>query len=408
MSFDSEIGRLQQAWDLAWQIRFCPPDQLILEGTLTPQAEAHLKSCPICRRRQAMEGVSLPGLIIGGAALETAPGGIEDSEPRAGQVRTLKPELAGWGPKERFYNPPVVLVLDAARSLPGGVLVAQCYQDLTFMAEDDVQIGASRFAEPWNVYTLHQDYLGPVLDVVNEGIVPQVAQASQAVAADLPLWSAHFVFRQMEIELGCFFSAGAMFALMEEYERLAEAPAEEISAAAGGPTAQPTKQPQVTWLSQIPDDLPACLKGLGLQMPLDPQAAKPADLYFLVEAADQMDLAAADADSARLVPVVAFRISQGRPVAYENLKAQLTDLIRSPKLILGGKLMAKLDDEENWQAEFRWLADDGSLLKSRASHVRWQKSEPTWFWASFDVDAAGVEDIEKRFQLRLFSELRMQ
>ena len=116
-----------------------------------------------------------------------------------------------------------------------------------------------------------------------------------------------------------------------------------------------------------------------------------------------MDLAAADADLARLVPVLAFRMRRGRPVALEYLSAQLMDTIRSPQVILGGRFTSRLDKEDQWRAEFRWRGPDGKLIESQAGRLTWQNSEPAYFWTVFPVDAKGVEDIEHRLRVRLFS-----
>jgi hypothetical protein len=271
------------------------------------------------------------------------------------------------------------------------------------MAQDDVLIEKDRFAEPWNIYTLHHAYLGPVLADIDRSLLTEVHKSSQKDVAELPVWSALYLFRQMEIELGCFFSSSALIALMEEYDGIAT-PMGDL-AAFGLQAAQTPWQSDVVWLNNAPKDLPDCLRELGLKLPSEAKPVKPSDLYFLAQEAGLLDMAAADTETARSNKVVSFRVIQGRPVSYEVVNAQLTDVVRSPELILGGKITSHpIKEGENYQAEFRWLTDDGTLLKSRASYISWQKDEPIWFWVSFDLDAYEIDNIEKRFQMRLFYE----
>lgn len=405
MNSEMDWQQAQQAWDLAWQSRFCPPDEIIFKHPLASEAQAHLKSCPVCRRRKMLDESSAPWNGLFRAMQRRAAPEAKSEEPRPGQLRSLHPSLAGWGPKERFYNPPVVLVLDASRSLPNGVLVAQCYHDLAFMDQgDDVRIGKARFAEPWNIYTIHRKDLGPVHGMAGQELLGQVRKLSQTSSPELPPWSPDFVFRQMEIELGCFFSAGSIIALMEEYEQAGATPRDPGLAAAASPLEQASGPADLDWERQSPEDLSHHLRELGLKVPPASLISKPADLYFMSEPLEQkMDLAAADADLARLVPVLAFRMRQGRPVALQYLSAQLMDTIRSPQVILGGKFTSRLDKEDQWRAEFRWRGPDGKLIESQAGRLTWQNSEPAYFWAVFPIDAKGVEDIEHRLCVRLFS-----
>lgn len=405
MNSEMDWQHTQQAWDLAWQTRFCPPDEIIFKHPLDGEAEAHLKSCPGCRRRRMLDESSPPWRELFRAMQSRAAPEAKPEDPRPGQIRSLHSSLAGWGPKERYYNPPVVLILDAARSLPNGVLVAQCYHDPTFMDQsDDVRIGEARFAEPWNIYTIHCKDLGPVQGMAGEEPLRQVKSLSQTSSPELPPWSPKFIFRQMEIELGCFFSAGSVIALMEEYDKAGAASQGPGLAVAASPLAEVRGPARPDWETQSAEDLSHHLRELDLKVPPASWASKPADLYFMSEPLEQkMDLAAADADLARLVPVLAFRMRQGRPVALEYLSAQLMDLIRSPQLILGGRFTSRLDKEDQWQAEFRWRGQDGKMIESQAGRITWQDSEPAYFWTVFPIDAKGVEDIESRLCVRLFS-----
>lgn len=403
MNSNADSWQIQQAWDLAWRTRFCPPDRLIMAEDLPAEAVAHVKSCPSCRRRRELSkagesGQGLPGLIWPGSC----PGNAGE-ELKPGQIRSLDPGLAAWGPKYRYYNPPVVLILELSQSLPNGVLVAQTYHDPALMGQGDVAITRFRFAEPWNLYTLHRENLGCLHGEIDQKTVRLVWEAGQKAAPQEPEWSPQFLFRQMELEAACFFSAGAVQTLMAEYENAAVSQG-TVSAAVDYPLAEGRAPLSLAWEREAPDDLPACLAGLGLKAPPAAQLAAPSDIFFLAEpSARKMALAAADADSASLVPVLAFRLQEGRPVSFEYLRARLTDLVRSPRLVLGGKLTSFLEGGDRWRAEFRWRGEDGKLLKSRADGFTCPESEPASFWASFPVDAAKVDNVVQRLYVRLFS-----
>ncbi|KMY68948.1 hypothetical protein AAU61_05135 [Desulfocarbo indianensis] len=403
MNLKVDSWQIQQAWELAWRTRFCPPDQLITADDLPAEAVAHLKSCPSCRRRGELgkageAGEGLPGLARPLAKPEDA-----GEELKPGQIRSLAPGLAGWGPKHRYYDPPVVLILELSPSLPNGVLVAQTYHDPALMGQGDVALGRFRFAEPWNLYTLHRENLGRLHGEVDQPTVELVWEAGQEAAPQEPEWSPQFLFRQMELEVACFFSAGAVLSLMAEYENAAALAQGTLSAAADYPLADGRAPLGPAWEGEAPEDLPACLARLGLKAPPAAQLAEPSDIFFLAEpSVRKMALAAANADSGPLLPVMAFRLQEGRPVSFEYLRARLTDLVRSPQLVLGGKLTSLLEGGERWRAEFRWLDEDGKLLKSRAGGFTCPEAEPASFWASFSVDAAKVADVVQRLYVRLF------
>ena len=97
----------------------------------------------------------------------------------AGQLRFLKPEMAGWH-NRYFYNPPCVLVLETNNKIADEILVAQIYHDITMAAPGDLILDEARsgaggiFVECWNTYTLKSSYLGPIVGTVTPEIIEAV------------------------------------------------------------------------------------------------------------------------------------------------------------------------------------------------------------------------------------------
>lgn len=56
-----EKWQIFQAWELAWQMRFCPPLEEVIGQELTPEAAAHLEACLLCQRRRTAEIIEPPG-----------------------------------------------------------------------------------------------------------------------------------------------------------------------------------------------------------------------------------------------------------------------------------------------------------------------------------------------------------
>jgi len=192
------------AWQQAWRLRSCPPDHL-MGNPQDDHLRGHLELCPWCR--DAMELPVIPNPV---------PVALDSSKipPVPGQLYTLSPKLAGWGPKSRYYNAPVVIVISCTDE--HSVFVCQTYGDPEFAGPDDVPLrGAfSGFAQPWNCYTMLQSNLETSLGDVDPQVVEMVRQRiDQKIFSPQPgslLW----FFRQMEVETGYFFSSMAVSHLM--------------------------------------------------------------------------------------------------------------------------------------------------------------------------------------------------
>ncbi len=197
------------AWQQAWRLRCCPPDHMLVKPA-DDRLRDHLALCPWCREALDLPECPIPELDV-----------LEPQPPPLllpGQLYTLHPKLAGWGPKARYYNPPIVLILSCPDAQ--SVFVSQTYGDFDLAGPDDVLLdtGFQGFAQPWNCYTLLQDdvclYLGRVDVSIVETIQQRLEQEHFSPKPGSLLW----FFRQMEVETGYFFSSRAVSQLMEHHE----------------------------------------------------------------------------------------------------------------------------------------------------------------------------------------------
>ncbi len=205
-----KFERLTIAWQLAWRLRCCPPD-ILLSGDPCAELEAHLEICPYCRLDLKHHDPAVPGF-------PTPAVPANQDQPRVGEIRSLRAETGGWGPKCRYYNPVLVLVTDVVSA--NAVHVCQIYDDSTLAGPDDVALGReyAGFAEPWNCYTLASRDLGPAFGTVSGKTVDKIKVQAHKPMAPRPgslLW----FFRQMEVETGYFFAKKSVEHLLEAEER---------------------------------------------------------------------------------------------------------------------------------------------------------------------------------------------
>lgn len=202
-------GKIYQSdWQVAVNLRVCPPDSVLFGGQ-DEILQRHIKTCYMCRENistEFKETWTWPDLSLKRQ---------EDTRLNPGQIWKLSSELAGWGPKDRYYNPPEVLVLEILEDR--AVKVAQVYPGDEFMTDDDIHIIDYGMAEPWNIYTLNQTDLEFFQGIASMDIVLQVLQKSEKYfEADED--SFLFLFRSMEIEVGSFFSQQSLGRLLDEME----------------------------------------------------------------------------------------------------------------------------------------------------------------------------------------------
>jgi hypothetical protein len=199
------------AWKKALILRGCPPDH-ILFGPMSPALQAHLDVCPPCREMlditpDERDGWQLMANIVTPKSLPV-PLRLEP-----GQVWRVHPRLSGWGPKYRYSNPPLVLILkriDAA-----ALLVAQVAPGDDFRTQEDVVLPGLGFAQPWNFYTLAAKDLHAFRGDVGE-CAAQVLGRSQQSFSHLDEDSFLAMYRNLEIEVGSFCSRQSISSLLDQ------------------------------------------------------------------------------------------------------------------------------------------------------------------------------------------------
>ncbi len=200
---------LYPVWKTAWRMRCCPPDN-VLYGEKTKELQEHLESCLYCREDlEQMEQYSNAPLFSAGT------GNKERTVPHPGQLWSLKQELGGWGPKKRYYSPPLVVVTEVSKD---NVTVLQSCGDMALAGSDDIsfQNNMKGFIQPWNQYSLRIEDLDICYGAVAESSIQktQISGKKQVIEPGSLLW----FFRQMEVETGYFFSSRAVNQLLLEHE----------------------------------------------------------------------------------------------------------------------------------------------------------------------------------------------
>ncbi|TVR01588.1 MAG: hypothetical protein EA399_02005 [Desulfovibrionales bacterium] len=213
------------AWKKALILRGCPPAD-ILFGPGDEQLRAHLDVCPACRDSLAMtSGERAEWAGLGRALAPEPPPAPSGKAP--GQVWRIRPDLAGWGPKYRYCNPPLVLLLDFPEN--NLTQVAQIYPGDDFLTEEDVPLPGLGFAQPWNTYSLALNDLEAFQGEASGGganVASEVLARSRDSFADLDEASPLFWFRTMELDLGAHFAGQSLTGVLEgaDHDALLDAP----------------------------------------------------------------------------------------------------------------------------------------------------------------------------------------
>ena len=185
MTENNTSSALYLSWRSAWRMRCCPPDKL-LYGQGTKELREHLQVCPWCSEERAA-AVGEPDFPV----MQRT--GAEKKKPfvEPGQLWSLREDLGGWGPKNRYYSPPLVVIAEVG---PGSVAVLQAYGDMDLAGIDDLplQNGLVGFCQPWNRYTLRIDDLescyGAAFDEPDKELASSAIIQEQVAAPGSLLW----------------------------------------------------------------------------------------------------------------------------------------------------------------------------------------------------------------------------
>lgn len=212
---NSEI--LKSGWRTAVILRTCPPKNLGLSQENKDSFNSHIKRCPFCSKNffEADEYEDWEELS---QALETLLEEPEVKKPESGQVWSIKRDLEGWDDEYRYFNTPLILIIEVNEHLHA-VKVAQIYSDTILIGPDDVYMDEEiGFAQPWNVYTLNFDDLGYCWYNIDMALVDKVKEISKGEFQEIEANSPLYFFRQLELEVGAFFSLQSIDKIMSKID----------------------------------------------------------------------------------------------------------------------------------------------------------------------------------------------
>ena len=339
---------LADSWLIACVLRCCPPDAAKTEPP-DPDFSRHLAICPICRREKDDR---LPLVRLDLPAADTS----RKQPPSPGELWSLSPSLAGWGAKNRYYSPPVVLVTGPADKQ--AVRVLQTFGDPALSGPDDILFDNDLigFVEIWNRYTLTVNDLGERLGKISEECLALVHEAASKHHAEPEPGSLLWFFRQMEVETGWYFAKQSLAGLLGA--------------------------------SPLPDALAntrtllADLSNLPLLVPQDVNDDSLADILARTMPADDLlPLAAAD-DEEREVQILCFTAAEGKIQKVQAMSA-LVNLQNEQDNMLRISGLFNPDQVPAGKWFFRWH-QNGEFIEPLPGQFG---AEDGVFWTVFPTDS---------------------
>jgi hypothetical protein len=343
------------SWLRVWRHRCCPPEH-ILKGDVTVPLTRHLEACPWCT--EDLEGPA--------TGMHPAPESLQSMEfvPSAGQVWAVDMHLAGWGPKNRYYNPPLVLVTD--RPDEHACTVMQVSDAGQFKAADDIVLdnGLAGFAQPWNRYTVGAEDLTLYFGTVSDDLLKKVAAWTGKDAPEMEPGSLLWYFRNLEVETGFFFAQQAVGRLM---------------AARAGDEASPAP-PELGYADAA--EMKTDIARLPLNFPAAPQKTTSPVLFLAALRPKDRDLPMAAAQARRITALV-FQTVDGRIRGVTTENFVITHLEHHEDMLyVSGNAPEKLDINA-MNFFFYWRAGPRFLEPLPGEHGCREGT----FWAVFPVAA---------------------
>ncbi len=355
------------SWRSAWRMRCCPPDDL-LYGETTKELTEHLQFCPWCKEERDTSNNN-PNFPI----LQKMDAEKEKALPEPGQLWSIKQSLGNWGPKGRYYSPPLVVIVEVTAT---SVTVFQSYGDMALAGSDDLpfQTDLIGFSQPWNRYSLRIDDLDMCYGVVSYIPKKEFLPSQRLYEQSAETGSLFWFFRQMEVETGYFFASQAIQPLMFEHEELDV----EITA---------------DILNLLKNDLTnmeSQLLNLGLIFPDHPLSDPSViDLLTCARAPDGLlPLAAADCETSSEY-ALSFTLKNEKITSVEVTGIHITTWKREgPLLHVSGNLTDIVPG--NLQAFFRLTTNEQHFFPIPGEYG----IENDFFWALFQVEDKEIEEGE--------------
>jgi len=178
MSKYNEDLKLKLAWQTAYELRTCPPSEILYATKIDDNLRKHLSTCVVCRENRELalvEKDAWQGLfkMMSSSVMSTN----NDTATKEGQVWSLKQSFGEWQQDGRYFSPPLVLLLRKQETSLWKV--AQLFCDQRLAGDGDVILNDSfGFAEGWNCYLVENEKIDGLLGMVTPNHLQQVLTAS--------------------------------------------------------------------------------------------------------------------------------------------------------------------------------------------------------------------------------------
>jgi hypothetical protein len=343
-------------WKRAWRLRCCPPETILMAEKISPELANHLLTCPWCKAdREDSKILDYPEII---------PACAEQQDPQTGELWSITDDQAGWGEKNRFYLPPLVLLIEKHAC---HVTVMQIYDDATLSGPGDISLEPhyEGFAETWNRYILQIEALGSCWGRIPNALLDAITSDTSANEASIEQGSLLWFFRNMEVETGYYFARQSIAAIIAA-EETEDEPLLKYSNAA-----------------ELIVDL-SHLK-LRLETQIDDTMNLPDVLARIDLCPDHLPLAAAD-DRQSLIALQMF-IKKGKIVECAPQTCMIMDLnIIEGKVMVSGYCLDPVEQES--QLFFLWWKIGADFYPPEPEEYGFEQGT---FWATFTIDSSAEE-----------------
>ncbi len=175
------------ALEEAYRLRGCPPSFLLFQDPPSEALRRHLKTCPWCCEDRDLL------MPFAAQALHAGPGGDEKESKResapaeVGDLRRILETFGGWGQRGRYFNPPLVLLVERVRGREDAFRAAQVHDFETLKGPGDIALFSKVFAESWNMLAVGAHHLGPLVRRIDADALAQVRRNASQSPPPVPM-----------------------------------------------------------------------------------------------------------------------------------------------------------------------------------------------------------------------------
>ncbi|MEI6215440.1 MAG: hypothetical protein WCP10_15155 [Desulfuromonadales bacterium] len=203
-----------------YEQRVCPPDDILFASPHSEELEAHLGYCRFCAERLAMtDGERKSWELVSQRVQQELAPLPTDANPAPGQIWSLRRNmLGGWGPLDRYFNPPLVLLLESLIN-DRTYRAAQICNEEALQCPADVRLpDDSGFVEPWNAFVVHRDHLNRFIGSTGELIARRVIKHIDEMPEDSQARPLIKQFHELEKDVARVISERAQIMVLSEHE----------------------------------------------------------------------------------------------------------------------------------------------------------------------------------------------